>query len=206
MESKIVKYNSISDLQNFSKTLKEFIVKNKLFSDIKGKNYVNVEGWEFAGASMGVMPMISKVENISTDTEIKYRAEVELRKGDNIVGYGVAICSNKEYSKKSFEEYAIASMAQTRAIGKAYRNSFAFVMKMAGYEATPSEEVEIPDKKEATNETINEVVVGYNKMIEEANTKPKKRIVLRKITGGFENGVIDEKTYKELKTKNRLEE
>ena len=32
-------------------------------------------------------------------------------------------------------------MAQTRAIGKAYRNLIGWVMKMAGYEATPKEEM-----------------------------------------------------------------
>ena len=32
-------------------------------------------------------------------------------------------------------------MAQTRAIGKAYRNVIGWVMKLAGYEATPSEEM-----------------------------------------------------------------
>ena len=32
-------------------------------------------------------------------------------------------------------------MAQTRAIGKAYRNLLGWVMKLAGYETTPSEEM-----------------------------------------------------------------
>jgi hypothetical protein len=32
-------------------------------------------------------------------------------------------------------------MAQTRAIGKAYRNTFGFIAKAAGFEATPAEEM-----------------------------------------------------------------
>ena len=37
------------------------------------------------------------------------------------------------------------SMAQTRALGKAYRMALGWIMKMAGYEATPAEEM--PDFK-----------------------------------------------------------
>jgi hypothetical protein len=43
--------------------------------------------------------------------------------------------------EKGFDEYAILSMAQTRAIGKTYRNVIGFVMKTAGYEARPAEEM-----------------------------------------------------------------
>jgi hypothetical protein len=208
MTDKLVNVNSRASLTEFASELKGFIVKQKLFSDIKGKNYVNVEGWEFAGMATGISPIVKIVEKLLTNTEgeIAYRAEVELVSKSKVVGYGVAICSNKEYSKKSFEEYAIASMAQTRAIGKAYRNKFAFLMKMAGYESTPTEEIVVVEAKEASEETINDITEGYKKMIAEATTEPKKRIVLRKMKGGLDNGVIDQKTFGELKKLNGLEE
>jgi hypothetical protein len=47
-----------------------------------------------------------------------------------------------EKLKATFEEYAVASMSQTRAIGKAYRNLLGFVMKSAGYADTPAEEMD----------------------------------------------------------------
>jgi hypothetical protein len=59
-----------------------------------------------------------------------------------VLSRGYAVCSNKEHSKKRFDEYAIASMAQTRAVGKAYRNILAWLMKAAGFEATPAEEMD----------------------------------------------------------------
>jgi hypothetical protein len=59
----------------------------------------------------------------------------------NVVGRGFATCSNKEHTKKSFADYAICSMAQTRAVGKAYRLALGWLMKAAGYEATPAEEM-----------------------------------------------------------------
>lgn len=133
-----------ASLMEFANTLKTFIVDQKLYVNIKGKNYVEVEGWQFAGAATGIMPVVVKVEHLAPTedmNEIKYRAEVKLINKEGMkVGYGVAVCSNKEEKKKDFDEYAIASMAQTRATGKAYRNTFAWLMKIAGYEPTPAEE------------------------------------------------------------------
>lgn len=155
-----VQLGNPAQLIEFATTLKQFIVEQKLFTNIKGKNYVEVEGWQFAGAATGTVPIVVSVEQIPTDSfidaekkkpEIKYRAEVELRRviDDQKIGYGVAICSNKESKKVTFDEYAVASMAQTRATGKAYRNTFAWLMKIAGYEATPAEEAdEIKVKKD----------------------------------------------------------
>src|SRR5688572_2857689 len=88
---------------DFANELKRFIVAQKLYSDVKGKNFVNVEGWQFAGAAMGIYPIVEKLEDVSVQGEVKYRAEVKLvqMETDKIVGYGVAICSSKESSKKS---------------------------------------------------------------------------------------------------------
>jgi hypothetical protein len=81
---------------------------------------------------------------VSTDQEIKYQAKVTLfdMRSQHTVGAGFAICSNKESGKKFYQEFAIASMAQTRAIGKAYRNILAWIIRAAGYEPTPAEEME----------------------------------------------------------------
>ena len=57
------------------------------------------------------------------------------------MGAGFAVCSNKESGKKFYQEFAIMSMAQTRAIGKAYRNCLAWIIRAAGYEPTPAEEM-----------------------------------------------------------------
>ncbi len=123
--------------------LKNHIVGHKLYTPIVGKNYAHVEGWQFAGGLMGLLPKVTKVTNLSTNTETKWMAEVEIinQRDGKVVGTGFALCSNKENKKKSFDEYAVLSMAQTRAIGKGYRNILGWVMKLAGYEGTPSEEM-----------------------------------------------------------------
>lgn len=127
-----------------SKSLKKVIVENNLYTNINGKNYVNVEGWQLAGELTGIFPIVESVERADTGSnEIKYCSKVRLSniRDGKTVGYGFAICSNKESAKRNFDEYAIASMAQTRAVGKAYRLALGWLMKLAGYEATPSEEM-----------------------------------------------------------------
>jgi hypothetical protein len=132
-----------------STELSQLIKEKGLSSNIQGKQFVNVEGWQFAGASLGLMPIITITTDLSKDDEIKYMATCEVRNitSGQLVATGIALCSNKEKTKRFFDEYAILSMAQTRAIGKAYRNLLAWLMKAAGFEATPAEEMDFVDAK-----------------------------------------------------------
>lgn len=57
------------------------------------------------------------------------------------VNHGNAICTNMEDGKAGYAEYAVSSMAQTRAIGKGFRNLLGFVMKAGGFQATPADEI-----------------------------------------------------------------
>lgn len=151
-ENKLVKKSRIEsyDIAKSDETmhlaidLAKFIKENKLYQNIQGKEYVNVEGWQYAGSRLGILPVVEHVINVSTDTELKYQAKVNLLnlRTEQVVGAGFAICSNKEQGKKFYQEFAIASMAQTRAIGKAYRNILAWIIRAAGYEPTPAEEMD----------------------------------------------------------------
>jgi hypothetical protein len=129
---------------DLAKDLAKFIKENKLSTQVQGKEFVNVEGWQYAGSRLGIVPIVEHVINLSNDQEIKYQAKVTLfdLRHQTTVGAGFAICSNKESGKKFYQEFAIASMAQTRAIGKAYRNILAWIIRAAGYEPTPAEEME----------------------------------------------------------------
>ena len=122
----------------------KLIREKELSSNIKGKEFVKVEGWQFAGIRFGIIPMPDDPIRLDREKEIAYECKCNLVNYATgvIVGHGYAICSNKEYSKKSFDEYAIASMAQTRSIGKAYRNLLSWLMKANGFEPTPFEEMD----------------------------------------------------------------
>lgn len=147
-------YNIINkdSMLKLSTELSQLIKEKGLSSNIQGKQFVNVEGWQFAGASLGLMPIITSTQDLSNETAIKYMATCEVRNitTGQLVATGIALCSNAEKTKRFFDEYAILSMAQTRAIGKAYRNLLAWLMKAAGFEATPAEEMDFAVKEEPT--------------------------------------------------------
>ena len=136
---------------DLAKDLAKFIKDNKLSTNVQGKEFVNVEGWQYAGSRLGIVPIVEHVINVGSAEELKYQAKVtlyDIRHGAT-VGAGFAVCSNKESGKKFYQEFAIMSMAQTRAIGKAYRNCLAWIIRAAGYEPTPAEEMDYDTNKAA---------------------------------------------------------
>lgn len=143
--------------------LKRFVIEQKLTQDIQGKPYPLVEAWQFAGSQFGLYPLLVNCTNESSYEQrhyqwkdrknnprekktqhFKYRAQVEIRRfaDDKVLSRGSMVCTNDEFGKHEFSEYAIESMSQTRAEGKAWRMLLAWVMKAAGFEQTPAEEME----------------------------------------------------------------
>jgi hypothetical protein len=194
-----------------STELSQLIKEKGLSSNIQGKQFVNVEGWQFAGASLGLMPIITLTTDLSKDDEIKYMATCEVRNitSGQLVATGIALCSNKEKTKRFFDEYAILSMAQTRAIGKAYRNLLAWLMKAAGFEATPAEEMdfakeETPTKKPKVVEVVAEEIpieVDRDAIIKDIQAAARMKDLTDVFFGNKEYIEKDEQLMKLMKSK-----
>jgi hypothetical protein len=143
-----------SEALRVAEILQKFVRDKNLTAKIQGKDFPLVEAWEFAGCQLGLIAVVTNILKIDSPDEIKYMCWAEVRKisDGSVVGLGIAICSNKEKLKRHFEEYAVIAMVQTRAISRAYRNVLGWVMKAAGFEATPEEETDIlkdcPDEEE----------------------------------------------------------
>jgi hypothetical protein len=129
--------------------LKDVIEANKLYAEIPGKRgqtkkHVYVQGWTFLGSMLGVHPVTvwTKRMTMSEDGVDGWEARVEARtRSGDIVGAAEAMCTRDEDNWGDRDEYAIRSMAQTRATSKALRQPLDFVMQLAGFDATPAEEV-----------------------------------------------------------------
>ena len=71
-----------------------------------------------------------------------WEATVEARTLDGrVIGSADAMCSREEDKWKDSDEYAVRSMAQTRASSKALASVLRFVVTLAGYSGTPAEEM-----------------------------------------------------------------
>lgn len=110
-------------------------------SNIKGKKYPKVEWWTTVGAGLGLFPVEESCQRLDRQGEVAYMAIVTVRRSGEVISRGSAMCSNLEATWSKRDEYAIRSMAVTRATGKAYRIAFSFLAVMAGLEATPAEEM-----------------------------------------------------------------
>jgi len=153
-----------------AKTIKHYTDQNGLLANIKGKSYAQVEAWQYAGLLLGLFPIVVETEDLSSDKEKKYKCVVEIRNAQGeLKGRGVAVCSDQERTKKHFEEYAVLSMAQTRATGKAFRLMLGWMFKLAGYEATTAEEMdeENPNVK-AQGPTVSALTKEYKAFVMEA--------------------------------------
>ena len=123
-----------------AKELAGIINGQKLYTVISGRKYVRVEGWSTMGAMLGVLPREDSVVRLDDGG---YEAIVSLiRTSDGaVIGRASAICGMDEKTWASRAEYARGSMSITRATGKAFRLGFSWIITLAGYEATPAEEM-----------------------------------------------------------------
>jgi hypothetical protein len=122
------------------------VIRDKRLSvRISGREHVFVEGWTLLGTMLGVFPVLSW----SRPLDDGWEARVEARTLDGrIVGAAESMClrSEKEWGPKptrgkAKDEFALRSMAATRATSKALRQPLGFVMSLAGFEVTPAEEM-----------------------------------------------------------------
>lgn len=126
--------------------LAEVITKQKLYEVIQGKRYVKVDGWLTLGTMLGVSAREVSCTELSDGS---YEAKVELFsiKTGQVIGSASALCGIEEKRWRGADRYARRSMAVTRATGKAYRNNFAWIVALAGFETTP--EAEMPREEAA---------------------------------------------------------
>lgn len=110
----------------------------RLYASISGKKHVQVEGWTLLGSMLGVFAEIEWSRPLENGWEA--RAVARTLAG-NVVGAAEAMCTVNEGRWRSADTYAVRSMAQTRAVSKALRMPLGFIMHLAGYSATPAEEV-----------------------------------------------------------------
>ena len=123
-----------------AKELANVVEQQRLYQNIQGKKYVMVEGWTTMGAMLGIVPAERSVEQLPDGSFIASVDLIRLRDGMK-VGGASALCGMDEKRWGTADVFARRSMAITRATGKAYRLGYSWIMKLAGYEPTPQEEM-----------------------------------------------------------------
>lgn len=110
---------------------------------IGGKQYLEFGDWQtlgrFFGATVGTewtQPIVDTANKI-----VGFEARAVVYQNGVIISSAEARCMRSEKRWGTADEYAVNSMAQTRASAKALRNAFGWVAELKGYSSTPAEEM-----------------------------------------------------------------
>ena len=150
----------LSKASEVATLLAPIIEDNKLYIEIRGKKYIYVDAWTSMMAMLGVFVYVEYSRRIDRegDNTCVYESRVLLKdtKG-TVIGSGEALASRQEGQAWGNKEYSIKSMAQTRAVGKAARLNFSWIVNMAGYASCNAEEMitdiqstQVEDKRNVT--------------------------------------------------------
>lgn len=133
--------------------LKGVLVAQGLVTKIRNSEHVRVEGWQTAAALCGISARVAWTKALDDGSGWVAHAEAVRIENGVVVGAGDGMCSRAESSWKSRDDFALRAMAQTRAVSRALRGVLAFIIVLAGYEATPAEEMvhDAPPSQPARN-------------------------------------------------------
>lgn len=132
-----------------------------LYTVIQGKKYLQVEAWQTIGRMDNVVAREATAPTV--DAEGAWTAEVELvRLSDGmVIGNGSAMCGSKgDKPWDSRPAHQRRSMAVTRATSRAFRQQYAWIVVLAGYQPTPADEMPVVPDREDPGTTHEDGLVG----------------------------------------------
>ena len=138
----------VSKSQEYAKALVDVVENQELYANIQGKKYVTFEGWQFLGSMLptAITPQtewVNEIKDENTGEILGFKARVlALDVNGNQRGASESVCMFSERNWKGKDANHLMSMAQTRASSKALRMALSSIVKLAGYEPTPKEEMD----------------------------------------------------------------
>jgi hypothetical protein len=166
-----------------------------LIANISGKEYVMAEGWTMLAAMMGHSVGTDSTRPVEIDGHAGFITHAKVYDYDGeVVGSADGICTRGEKSWARRDDFALSGMAQTRAISRALRQRFGFVIRLAGYEPTPAEEMVV---EEATVPTISATdrQILFDAVTTAGMSKEKAQEIIREIAGVESSAAIPQHLY-----------
>jgi hypothetical protein len=124
--------------------LKEIVQRTQTFKVIGDKQHLQIEAWQTIGSFYGCTAR-STVEPVEEHGVQGYKAHATVTKDatGHVLSEADGYCFVDEENWVDKDRFALASMAQTRAMSKALANKFKWVVVLAGYATTPVEEMSV---------------------------------------------------------------
>ena len=137
---------SLDEASAKARVMKQVISAINLAVKIGGGEHIKVEGWITLATAYGCTAQIvwsRKIEGYIQAYEAKAEVLKQTPNGVVVIGSAEAECGTRgdgQWENDS-PEYAVRSMAQTRAISKAIAGVLRWVVVLAGYSGTPYDEM-----------------------------------------------------------------
>lgn len=150
----------LAEAQKAAKSLAQVVSGKKKPVIMNGEQYLEFEDWQTVGRFYGVTAKVVSTTFIDYGSVQGFEARAVALRADGMeISAAEAMCLNDEDKWSTRAKYAwengkrtkvgeekvplfqLRSMAQTRACAKALRNVLAWVVVLAGYKATPAEEM-----------------------------------------------------------------
>lgn len=152
----------LEEAQARAKVLVQVVREQGLAQSFGGsrKPHVQVEGWTFLASQFGLIPDIEWTRELEDGWEA--RAQLIRLADGAVVAHAEGECRRSEekggkHRWKSANSYEIRSMAQTRAVSKVCRIALSSIMVLAGFSATPAEEMDgIHDNESGPSLTVDD--------------------------------------------------
>ena len=148
--------------------LKDIVEQAGLAKSLGGqKKHLEFEAWQTIATFHGCTSIVDWTRLIEYENKpIGYEARVNIVNSENrIISSAEAMCTRGEANWEKKPMFQLRSMAQTRAASKACRMVFSWVVVLAGYSATPFEEmteehngkseIQEPQKKKEESESYS---------------------------------------------------
>lgn len=134
--------------EQVARAVKGVVDQQGLARKIGQSEHIEVSGWQAMGHLLGAFGGQQLhadtlwTRALDRDDEVAWEAHVEIKtRGGDVVGSAEAMCSDKERNWRGRDEYAIRSMAETRAEGRAYRRAAGWLVTLVGYSPAATEEM-----------------------------------------------------------------
>lgn len=134
----------LAEATKAAKALEQVIQQKPRPVVIHGKTYLEFEDWQTVGRFYGITAKVVKAEPVEINGVVGFEAQadaIHVATG-RVVSSAVSMCLNDEDKWKGRPLFMLRSMAQTRACGKCLRNVLSWVVVLAGFAATPAEEMD----------------------------------------------------------------
>ncbi len=145
----------LQQAQERAGALMRVVREHKLAVQMKGQQYLRLPAWQLLGAFYGLSAAVVSIEESRDETgrlqSVTAWAEAVWQRTGRVVSRAAGRCDRSERLVRSdgteyrrwenADDFAIISMAQTRAIARALRHVLGFVPELAGFESTPAEEM-----------------------------------------------------------------